>query len=54
MLYYRYGNSAPDPDVKHNNAVPMSIVAEILKAPRETLNWLNRKYFKKKKVSTKS
>ena len=45
MLYYRYGEKQPFRAKRPRAVLPMSRVAELLQAPLETLNWLDRKYF---------
>ena len=45
MLYLRYGSDKPDRLAKPKPRLPMSVIAELLDASRETLNWLDRKYF---------
>ena len=45
MLYLRYGTDKPDKLSKPKARLSMSLIAEFLEAPKETLNWLHRKYF---------
>ena len=45
MLYLRYSTDKPDKVVKPKPILSMSLIAELLDAPLETLNWLDRKYF---------
>ena len=41
MLYYRYGVKQPNRLKRPKGILPMSMVAELLKVPIETLKWLD-------------